>query len=56
MLLALQPILVIGALWNDELFVAVIMATLAARFASRLLSGLGPARSGNSFAGASGCS
>jgi hypothetical protein len=40
MWLVLQPILVIGMLWNDKLFVAAIFAALSARFTSLLLSEL----------------
>jgi len=40
MWLVLQPILVIGMLWNDSLFVAGIMAALSAEFTSLLLSEL----------------
>src|SRR5262249_6218677 len=42
MWLVLQPILVIGMLCNDKLFVAAVMAALAARFTSRLHSELDP--------------
>lgn len=40
MWLVLQPILVVDMLWNDNLFVAVLMAALAVRFTSRLASEL----------------
>src|SRR5262249_20334881 len=42
MWLVLQPILVIGMLCNDKLFVAAVMAALAARFTSRLHFELDP--------------
>jgi hypothetical protein len=42
MWLVLQPILVIGMLWNDKLFVAAIFTALSARFTSLLLSELAP--------------